>query len=168
MHTILVPVDGSVHALKALTIACDLAQKYDGQIALLHILAEGKTAKDLIDLAAANTFGPKLTGLLKKAEEKALGPVPEQVLRIVGDKILEQAQSKVERQKLEVKVLDMKSGDPASAILTAQKSTGANTIVMGCRGIASTDNASSNGGKSFGSVSQRVFERAPCTCLSVK
>lgn len=167
MHTILVPVDGSVHSMKALTIACDLAQKYGAEIALLHILAKGKTAKDLIDLAAANTFGPKLMTALKKADEQDLGPAPEQVLRIVGEKVLEQAQAKVERVKLAVRVLEMGAGDPADIILNAQQTTGANTIVMGSRGIPGGAN-SSDGGNSFGSVSQRVFEKAPCTCLSVK
>ncbi len=130
MHTILVPVDGSDHALKAITIACDLAEKYGGRVALLHVLA-GNAPED---------------------------NHPE----IAGQKILDQAASRVTRRGIDVDVLDLASGNPAESILTARKSCAASTIVMGCRGTR-------NGGETaFGSVSSTVFERADCTCISVK
>ena len=37
IRTILIPVDGSVHAQMALDLSTDLATKYDAQIVLLHL-----------------------------------------------------------------------------------------------------------------------------------
>jgi len=163
MHTTLVPVDGSTHSLKALHIACDLTAKYGGRIMLLHVLRENMGADELLALGIANAFGPKLTAALQEAANKASGPAPKSLLVAVGKKILDQAAGKVRRLDLEFKILEMVVGDPAENILIAQKQTGASTIVMGCRGVSDRTDASS-----FGSVSNTVFEKAVCTCLSVK
>lgn len=162
MHTILVPVDGSEHAMKALHIACDLAEKYTGRLVLLHVLGKGKEAHDLLALKAANAFGPQLKSILEKANAGKLGPAPEKILMMAGEKILEHAVAKARRLDIEVITLPIASGDPADTIIATQKKIKANTIVMGSRGIAGSKEAS------FGSVSQKVFNQAPCTCLSVK
>ncbi|MEJ8474078.1 universal stress protein [Roseibium sp. H3510] len=156
------PVDGSEHANKAISIACDLAQKYNGRIALLHILADGKNAADLLELSVAKSFSPKLTQQLKLAASNSSQPAPENVLRFIGEKILEQAKAKVIRRGVEVEVLPICSGDPAETILMTQGKVGASTIVMGCRGVSDTKQSS------HGSVSNAVFSKATCTCLSVK
>ncbi len=162
MHTILVPVDGSVHAMKALQIACDLAEKYGGRIALLHILAKGRTAHQVLDLAVANAFDAKIRALLERLSHAGSAPVPDSVMTVVGETILDQAAAKVDRRGLDAEIMPIASGDPADCILTARKRTGAGTIVMGCRGTGGTD------ANAFGSVSQTVFAQADCTCLSVK
>ncbi len=161
MHTLLVPVDGSVHAQKALQVACDLAEKYGGRIVLLHILARHKKAADLLDLAVAGHFEPKLRSALKLAADKQ-ADVPESVLMLIGQKILEQAETRSTRRGIETEILPVDDGDPAASILLAQDRTKANTIVMGCRGVGTTED------ETFGSVSRRVFAKASCTCLSVK
>ncbi len=158
MQTILVPVDGSIHALKALRIACDLAEKYGGKVTLLHVLVEGRSAVELLDLHAANAFGPTLTAQLKESGAKA----PVELLEVVGRKILDQAAAETDRRGLETNQLPIAVGDPAENILIALRQSGASTIVMGSRGAAHRDPSS------FGSVSQAIFERANCTCLSVK
>jgi len=162
MQNILVPVDGSLHALKALHIASDLAEKYGGRVILLHVISKEKSIKDLLDLAVADTFGPKVRKILLQAANEGDTGAPKALLRAVGEKILAQAASKVSRLGLDVEVLEMVEGDPVENILIARQRTGANTIVMGARGVSSA------GKSSFGSVSQLVFEKAPCTCLSVK
>ncbi|MEP0233395.1 universal stress protein [Roseibium sp.] len=162
MHTILVPVDGSDHASKAISIACDLAEKYDGRIVLLHILADGKGAADLLGLSVARTFPPKLKEQLKLVATKTNQPAPEAVLRLIGEKILEEAKAKVARRGVEAEVAPISVGSPAENILSTQEKLGASMIVMGCRGV--TDATQS----SHGSVSNTVFSRAACTCLSVK
>lgn len=162
MHAILVPVDGSAHALKALHIACDLAGKYGGRIALLHVLAHGKQARDLLRLKIAKEFGTKITALLEQAAKGPAQPLPEDVLRAVGEKILDAAAAKVRQRGLETATLAIETGDPSEGILIAARNAGANTIVMGCRGLSDTDTSS------FGSVSNTVFQKADCTCISVK
>ena len=161
MHKILVPVDGSSHALKALQIACDLADKYGGQVVLLHVLAGRRTAGELLELPVAGSYDAKLKEVLQ-AVDKKLAPVPDSVRTAVGGVILKHAADRAQRRGLETEILDVVAGDPTESILVAHKRTGATTIVMGCRGTSETD------GSSFGSVSQKVFAKAECTCLSVK
>ncbi|MBL4758716.1 MAG: universal stress protein [Rhizobiales bacterium] len=158
MQTILVPVDGSVHALKALRIACDLAEKYGGKVTLLHVLVEGRSADELLDLHAASTFGPVVTAQLRESAAQ----VSVNLLEQIGLKILDQAATETDRRGLETDQLPIAIGDPVENILIALKQSGASTIVMGSRGAARRDPAS------FGSVSQAIFARANCTCLSVK
>ncbi len=162
MHTILVPVDGSDHALKALHIACDLAEKYGGRISLLHVVSKARWASELLGMEIASTFDTELKEALLEVAARASGAPSYDLLKAVGEKILEQAAARVRRRGIEVDVLDMESGDPAECILIAHQRTGASTIVMGCRG------ARASGEGSFGSVSSTVFARAECTCLSVK
>lgn len=162
MNTILVPVDGSVHALKALHIACDLAGKYDGRIALLHVLSESRRADEILELAVVNSLSPKLKAVLQQAASSSSGPVPLPVLEIVGEKILDDATARVTRLGIEAHVLEIMKGDPAQDIINAHQRTSANTIVMGCRG----GNAARV--SSIGSVSSTVLQKAECTCIVVK
>lgn len=161
MHTILVPTDGSGQAMKALHVACDLADKYGARIALLHILAKGKPAQGFLSLEIAGAFAPEVRDRLQEAASQS-DPLDTSLLASVGESILAQAAARARRRGVEVEVLDMESGDPAETILVARKRVDANTIVMGCRGTGG------GRGSSFGSVSNVVFERADCTCISVK
>ncbi len=135
MSVILIPVDGSTHSLKALHIACDLADKYGSDIALLNIIAIGRNDHPL------------------NVDEADI---------VRGQQILERASVGAELRGIACNVLPIEKGDPAEAILISAKKLSASTIVMGCRG---TTNGS---GGSFGSVSQTVFARSECTCISVK
>lgn len=165
MYTILVPVDGSDHSLKALHIAGDLAEKYQGRMALLHVLARNKQASDFLRLGIAKDFGPRLAAALEAAARAAhaeRAAIPEALLRSIGEMILNEAAARVRRRGVEPVVLDIDGGSPAEAILLAAQRVGANTIVMGCRGL------SGSRAGSFGSVSDAVFEQARCTCISVK
>jgi nucleotide-binding universal stress UspA family protein len=169
MHTILVPFDGSGHALKALRIACDLSEKYGARIALFHALARDKQAVDILRLMVVKELDPEIVEALQKVADsgrkgpgKPARPLPDAVLRVIGEKILSQAAARVQRHGLEVETLPMEAGDPAESILLAARQTGANTIVMGCRGVSDDEAAT------FGSVSHIVFQKADCTCISVK
>lgn len=159
MAAILVPVDGSAHALKALLIACDLADKYGARVALLHVLDPNRPAADILRLPVASSLPAGLTASLKKT---AGGPVADDLLIAVGEKILADAETRVQRRSLETHSFAIERGDPAENILVAAQHAGANTIVMGCRGLSDEETAT------FGSVSQKVFQKAECTCISVK
>ncbi len=163
MHTILVPVDGSVHSMKALHIACDLAQKYGGRIELLHIITKGKQAKSLLELSIARNFDPGLKSILRAEADKNPGTASDETLKAVGKKIVEQAAGKIRHRDIEFNIMPMESGNPVENILVALMKTGASTIVMGSRGAGDK-----SGKSSFGSVSHAIFEKAKCTCLSVK
>jgi nucleotide-binding universal stress UspA family protein len=160
MSAILVPVDGSVHALKALRIAGDLAENYGGRIVLLHILVPDRKARRILSLPIADTLPTAVTSALEKASDRSR--VPEAALRAVGERILEDADARVRRRGIETEIMPVEQGDPVQSILIAARHAGANTIVMGCRGL------SDDREQGFGSVSRQVFQNAECTCISVK
>ena len=45
--SILCPIDGSEHANKALSLAVDLAKKYDARLLLLHVLLRNVDTREL-------------------------------------------------------------------------------------------------------------------------
>lgn len=162
MPAILVPVDGSSHALKAVRIACDLAEKYGGVIALLHVLVEDRQAGRILALPVARSLAPEIVAELTTAAVSDASPVSEATLEAVGSTILGDAEGRVRRRGLDAEVLPVARGAAAENILAAIRQTGASTVVMGCRGMSDAEAAG------LGSVSHRVFEEADCTCISVK
>lgn len=162
MATILVPVDGSDHAFKALRIACDIADKYGASITLLHVLLETMSVEAILDLFITKKFGDKFATALHASVDPQTHQISNEMLVAIGKKILAEAKTRVAKRGLSVDALAFGEGPPAHCILKAISDVEANTLVMGSRG---SDNGE---GTSFGSVSQAVFSMAECTCISVK
>ncbi len=162
MYNILVPVDGTDHSLKALHIACDLAEKYRAIISLLYVLDINKTAHEILGLTIAGKFDSHLRSRLQEAQKEPLVNVSKTILSRVGKTILKIAAARAERRGIETRILAISEGDPAENILIAHKLIAASTIVMGSRGLAPSRVPVS------GSISARVFAEADCTCISVK
>lgn len=78
-----------------------------------------------------------------------------------GAALLKKAVLKMAQRQQKPVAMEVEFGLPSDCIVLAGKRLGASTIVMGCRGAASSDDM-------FGSVSQAVFRKADCTCISVK
>jgi len=110
----------------------------------------------------AKGFSSAVLADLKKAAAKQGQAIPDATLRAVGEAILADAEARVMRRGLEAELLPVAKGDPAEAILVAIRQTGASTVVMGSRGTSDAD------ASGMGSVSQKVFHKAECTCISVK
>lgn len=168
MPAILVPVDGSIHALKALSIACDLAEKHGGHIAILSVLARDRHADKLLELPVARAFPKDIRAELEALASRRQGSsaaapaLSDRTLNTISSSILQEAEARIRRRGHEVERLPVVDGNPAEAILSAARRVSASTIVMGCRGLGETESSS------FGSVSQQVFRNADCTCISVK
>jgi len=130
---ILVPIDGSDYAKKAIEIACDIALKYAARIYLLHVVS-------LPAIFLDGAF-PAMEGMLKLLEED-------------GKRITDES----ERETKKFGVKDVQStvvqGDPASRIIEFAKTEGADMIVIGSRGLAGMK------GVLLGSVSHKVFHLA--------
>jgi len=172
---ILVAVDGSDHARRAVDLASDIAQKYDAELILVHVIDEkplSDSARHLADVEFAEAL----------SKEKWLNPEP-----VVGDryqalgKFLKEQDSRVAtiKQLLGQKILDsakeearthgakhvstvVKSGDPAQAILEAGDDCDANLIVMGSRGLSGIKSLM------LGSVSHKVSNMSPANVITVR
>ena len=137
---ILVPVDGSDQALKAIDFAANLAKQDDATIHLLHVY--------------------KLPIIPEGMGEYVISDRIE--LQALGDQIISVAQDEVRKkggQHIEATVME---GDPAERIITYAKDHDVDMIVMGSRGLGSFK------GLLLGSVSNKVSHRADRTCVIVR
>lgn len=176
---ILVPVDGFGPAGKAVDLAADLATKYGARIHLLHILLQDKDAVELADLPAAQGLDEATRGLLDRAAKAAPDPtvpavvfamdpsavrhpVPAEVLQALGRKILENAETAAKAKGAERVTQSLERGEPVQCILAEAERQGADTIVMGHRGLETIE------GVTFGSVSDQVSHLADCTVVMIK
>jgi nucleotide-binding universal stress UspA family protein len=81
--TILVAIDGSEHAHKALEVASDLADKYDAKMILVHVLGEGKPPEALRRMVEAEHLvtPPRYTDLFKSFEYPEMAAMRSEVER---------------------------------------------------------------------------------------
>ncbi len=142
---ILMPVDGSEHSRKALEFACELAAGFSGKVHIVHVAQALHQDKTLVLGGAAVTIRAS----------------PEE-LEKVGRKVLDAAKKVAAEHGCGDVEAELLVGDPAKMILKAAADRKADMIVMGSRGL------SDFAGLMFGSVSSKVNQLAPCTCVSVR
>jgi nucleotide-binding universal stress UspA family protein len=80
----------------------------------------------------------------------------------VGQHILDGAKGHAEQKGLKNVDARLESGDPADTILRCIDEENIDCVVMGSRGLNNLK------GLFLGSVSHKVANRAPCTCIAVK
>lgn len=177
MKTILVPTDGSEPAEKALELALDLAEKHNADLKLLHVLLRDKEPAEIMRLPELEEVSDSIFGALRQLQDgpkaqrsaedlmndRALPdrPAPELLLREIGEHVLRRANAIATDRGVAAEALDLADGWAATAIAAAATRTGADTIVMGMRGLRQIEAVA------FGSVSQEVCRTVPCTCVAV-
>lgn len=143
---IVVGLDGSEASENALRIACDIAQKYDSELHLIHA-PQNETAA----YAMGAVSGYYALDTLPTASE----------LKEAGEKVL----AKAKEITGECKVADVKphlmTGSAADQIVDCANACGADLIVTGRRGLGSV------GTLIQGSTVARVNHLAKCATLSV-
>lgn len=156
-HSILVPVDGSKQAQKALQVATQLVSSSDAVIYVLNVpepppatdplgIAVGAKSLDIsnADIEAA---GQKLVEHAQEAEK-------------AGHGLIERIKSAVGIGNIEIKAI-VRLGQPAEVILEEAAELGVDAIVMGSRGMSDLKSLA------IGSVSHKVMHVAPCTVITV-
>ncbi|MEM7226061.1 MAG: universal stress protein [Pseudomonadota bacterium] len=177
MKSILVPIDGSPHAGRALAIACDLARAHGAQLKLFHILLRDRDPGELLRLPAAGRLPEQHTAELKRhheapapeltadqimaAPESTGKRVGEDHLQAVAKAVLEEAEEQVAAQGIDCQVIALGDGAPAKQIVEVAELAAVDAIVMGCRGLSSIE------AFTLGSASQDVCRQAPCPCIMV-
>lgn len=167
---ILCPLDGSDHSDKALELAINLAKANNSKLVLFHALLSTAGSGELRHFAdiegLAKTVEPEIRrmsaieGRLEYGYEE--GPGSTRYLVEIGQHILDD--SKRIAQEDGVKSVDviLSDGDAASQILRCVKERGIDCVVMGARGLSDVKAIF------LGSVSHKVANHVPCTCIMVK
>lgn len=170
---ILCPIDGSYHANKALDLAIDLVDKYDAELVVLHVPQSSADVSALKRFAEVEGLAPQVNTEIDRLQtmdfrtpptdtsflESSVSP---RLLVEIGRHIVEGAQARAAAEGVERVEARIETGDPAERILDCIDSEGIDCVIMGSRGLNDLK------GLFMGSVSHKVANRAPCTCISVK
>lgn len=148
-RNLLVAVDGSEHARRAVAAAGDYARHAGARLTLVHVLTR--------------TGGEQVPQELKSFTElEHLRVTEHEIIVSAGREIL----SVAERQARDAGAGDvatiLESGDPTRVITDLARREGIDLIVMGRRGLGDL------GGLLLGSVSHKVAQIVDCGCLTVK
>jgi nucleotide-binding universal stress UspA family protein len=168
--TILCPIDGSDHARKALDLAINLAKANDAKLILLHGLLLHENADDLKRFAEIEGLGktvePQLARLRSVEgrleygyEEKA---DMSRMYTEIGQTILDDAKSDAEEAGVKDVDTILTGGDAAKQVLRCAEQQDVDCIILGSRGLSDVK------ALFLGSVSHKILNRAPCTCIAVK
>ncbi len=137
---ILVPVDGSEHANRALDFALDLAQKYSAEILVMTVVHYP---------------------VLMEVPENILAY--HEIVKASYEKVLSEALEKVKTATPGLNVTSkLMEGYPADMIIETAQEGKFDIIVMGRRGQGHLRHTF------LGSVSDRVADQSPCALLLIK
>ncbi len=171
---ILVPTDGSDHALKAIELAADVAAKYDAELLVLNVRKPGRLPDELRRMAEVEhlieptrngswNVADVSTGLAAAmARDEAQEQAINEAYRKLGEQICEHGRLTAERKGASKVRTRVETGDPADRILAVASEEGCDLIVMGSRGLSDLK------GLLIGSVSHKVSQLCECTCVTVK
>jgi nucleotide-binding universal stress UspA family protein len=174
IKTILVPTDGSDHAVKAATLAADIAGKYDAKLVFLHVLPHGPLPPALQHMAEVEHLVPgREPGTASSTVGTARVAIPiteasnkennaRQVYQAVAEKLLADAESIARKRGVKRFEKITEDGDAAKRIIEQARKCQANLIVMGSRGLTDLK------GLLMGSVSHKVSHLAECSCITVR
>ena len=168
--TILCAVDGSDHARLAQQLAIQLATSSKAKLVLLHNLLDKSASAELERFAEIEGLTSHVTPEIdrRRSVEARLDygytPLPEGTRTFVeiGQHLLDDARREAEASGVPEVETVMTDGDAAEAILRALRARAADCVVIGSRGLSDAK------ALVLGSVSHKVMNRAPCTCIAVK
>lgn len=143
IKSILIPVDGSVHSGRALTLAVDIAEKYDATLSVLFV-ASHKIDEDLRHYTA------------HEFNSKDDSDVSEQIGKSTINKMIKELKTNVMIKPIVL------FGNPATQIVEYAMDNKFDMIVMGNRGLSDIK------GMMMGSVSRRVRRLVECAFVSIK
>ncbi|MBB4284632.1 universal stress protein [Roseospira goensis] len=145
-RTLLVPVDGSDQAIKAIDFAVDLSRRFDdARIMLLCVYRHHSPMEGSLSMV------------------RPLHPsTPDEALTDYAKEIVAKAKAYAHEAGAREVEAYAKRGQPARAIVSFAEEHGCDVIVMGARGSGDI------GDFLLGSVSHKVSGLSPVTCILVK
>lgn len=173
-NKILCPLDGSDQANQALMLAIDMAKQYNVAVVLFHALLRNVNSSALQHFAEVEGLTkhvkPEVQRLQAMESRLELGGGPSyddtatasRLLVQVGQHILDTAKQDAEEQGVSEVSTVLVDGDPADQIIRCAEEQNVDCVVMGSRGLSGIESVF------LGSVSHKVMNRVPCTCIAVK
>jgi nucleotide-binding universal stress UspA family protein len=173
IKTILIPVDGSVHARKAALVGAAIAAKFKARVILLHVLLRNVSLAKINELARAQKIpsdvlerfkpiAPAVYDFGLTVPAGVMNPVASTELLVeIARRILETEKAVIEGQGVQNVDLVIEDDDAANKILEIIKKEKADFVVMGRRGLGALE------GMLSGSVSTKVSHLAQATVVSV-
>ncbi len=174
-NRMLLPVDGSDHALRAAAIAGDLASKYAAEVVVLHVIDPARLDEAREHMAEVEHVAERGHGqypwvanvpseLAAMLQPEDSGDQRQRMLEYLADKIVRRSTEQLHEHGVghdRVRVV-FKNGHAAKRILETAKEENSNLIVMGSRGLSDLMGALG------GSVSHRIAHGADCSVITVK
>ena len=172
---VLVALDGSDHANKALDLACEMASRFGAELLAVHVITDqplsdaerrmavevqAEGAKDF-NVAPLMGAGSDTTLQSQRLIEQAFEARGRFRLAL-GERLTSDACARSRKKAVPAVRTVTRAGDPAKEILSVANEENADIIVMGRRGLGDL------AGLLFGSVSHKVSHLAECPCLTVK
>ena len=151
---ILVPLDGSEHSLKALDIAVQIAKKFGGKLALIHVYS---VSVGPVIMPEPTTLTPPMIPVMTPAEVSKTV----EAARKAGTSILTDGEQKVKAEGVPVETM-LKEGHTVQEIVKTAKEGTFDLIVIGGRGISKIRELL------LGSVTDGVIHHVHCPVLVIK
>ena len=144
---ILVAVDGSDNALRAVDAASAIATKFDAELVVVTVLNSLRHSAALKKFAEA---------------EEIDEPPAELAERLVGLPLIGEAANRASTKGMKQITRRVENGDPAEEIIKVAKEMNVDLIVLGTRGLGTMRELL------MGSVSHKVTHLSECPCMTVK
>lgn len=148
MEHLLVAVDGSEHSNRAVELAAELAECLEARVSILNVVPE----KAAVIPGATHEY----------AHIEQLYISQREVLESVGRDVISRAARTFETRGVEPTNVTVEIGNPAHQIVSYAERIGADTIVMGRRGLGEIK------GLLMGSVSHRVGQLSDKTLITAE
>ena len=172
IKSIVLAIDGSIHAKNAQIVAIDLASKYGAQLTLVHVLTRDHPSNEFARMAEVEHLPDSGQARINEKENtysavaRFLGGADNskeaRVMVLLGEQIINNASTSASKAGVANVTAEIHTGDYANNILKVAENVDADIIVMGRRGLSNLK------GFVTGSVSHKVSQRAECSVLTVK
>ena len=172
IKSIVLAIDGSIHAKHAQIVAIDLAFKYDAQLTLVHVLTRDHPSKEFTRMAEVELLSDSRQPRASEKENaysavaRFVGSTNDskeaRVIVLLGEQIANDASANARKAGVTNVTAEILTGDYANSILEVANKADADIIVMGRRGLSNLK------GFVTGSVSHKVSQRSECSVLTVK